>query len=355
MKIYWFIPTSRTDETYLGSSIEAVPITYDYLGELARTLDKKGYEGALVATGKVWEDAWVVASSLLAHTSKLKFLVAIRPGLMSPTLAARMAATFDRLSGGRLLVNVVTGGDKAELAGDGLHLEHDERYALTDEFVEVWKKTLSGETVNLDGKHVKVANAELLYRPVQQPHPPLYFGGSSEAAMQVAAKHIDVYLTWGETPEAVSGKITQMRELAALEGRQLEFGIRLHLIVRETDEEAWEAADQLIQYLDEDTIAAAQQKIRKADSVGQQRMTDLHGGDRDSLIVGPNLWSGIGLVRGGAGTALVGSPQVVAERIREYAELGITHFIFSGYPHMNEAVRVADLLFPYLPISLEAE
>jgi alkanesulfonate monooxygenase len=144
---------------------------------------------------------------MIPLTRRLKFLVAIRPGLMSPSLAARMAATFDRLSDGRLLVNVVTGGDPVELAGDGLHVSHDERYDFTDEFLTVWRKELAGETVDLDGKHIDIRGGKLLIPGVQKPHPPLFFGGSSPAAQQVAAKHVNLYLTWGEPPDQVAEKL----------------------------------------------------------------------------------------------------------------------------------------------------
>ena len=171
--------------------------------QIAQAADDLGYEGVLLPTGVSCEDAWVVASSMIPLTRRLKFLVAIRPGLMSPSLAARMAATFDRLSDGRLLVNVVTGGDPVELAGDGLHVSHDERYDITDEFLTVWRKELAGETVDLNGKHIDIRGGKLLIPGVQKPHPPLYFGGSSPAAQQVAAKHVDLYLTWGEPPDQV--------------------------------------------------------------------------------------------------------------------------------------------------------
>ncbi|MFF2482963.1 FMNH2-dependent alkanesulfonate monooxygenase [Paenibacillus sp. NPDC058071] len=353
MKWFWFIPTSPTDETYLSSSIEAIPVDYGYLSKLAGRLDELGYEGALIATGKVWEDAWVVGSALLPFTKRLKFLIAARPGLMSPTLAARMASTFDRLSGGRLLVNVVTGGDPAELAGDGLFLDHDARYELTGEFLHIWKQVIGGHKVTASGTHISVNEAELLYPAVQSPSPPLYFGGSSEAAMAVAARHIDVYLTWGEPLPAVEAKIKRMRTLAEEQGRTIQFGIRLHVIVRETEEEAWQAADELIRYVDDETIEKAHSKFKSLESEGQRRMTELHGGKRDSLVAGPNLWSGIGLVWGGAGTALVGSAENVAARIREYEALGIDRIILSGYPHLREAERVAELLFPLLDHSAQ--
>ncbi len=287
----------------------------------------------------------------MSHTKRMRFLVAVRPGLMSAGIAARMAATFDRLSGGRLLVNVVAGGSPAELAGDGLHLEHDERYEVTDEFLSVWREVAGGGVSDFEGKHLKFRGSKLLFPCVQKPYPPLYFGGSSPPAVKVAARHIDVYLTWGEPPAAVAEKIRLVREEAAKMGRTLRFGIRLHLIVRETDREAWQAAESLISHLDDKMIADAQAKLNEQDSHGQRRMQALHGGDRHSLVVSPNLWAGVGLVRGGAGTALVGDPETVAARIQEYADLGIDTFICSGYPHLEEAYRVAELLFPRLPLS----
>lgn len=349
MEILWFLPT-HGDGRYLGTAIGGRAVNLDYLQQIAQAVDNLGYTGALLPTGRSCEDAWIAASSLISVTKRMKFLVAIRPGIASPGVAARMAATFDRMSNGRLLVNVVTGGDPVELAGDGLHLSHDDRYDLTDEFLTVWRGILTGETVDLDGRYLQIKGSKLLFPPVQTPYPPLWFGGSSAAAKRVAAKHIDVYLTWGEPPEQVAQKIKEVQQLAAEQGRTVSFGIRLHVIVRETESEAWEAANQLIKYVDEEAIATAQKAFARADSEGQQRMSQLHGGSREELEISPNLWAGVGLVRGGAGTALVGDPDTVVKRMLEYHELGIEKFIFSGYPHLEEAYRVAELLFPRLPL-----
>ncbi|WP_416668909.1 FMNH2-dependent alkanesulfonate monooxygenase [Egbenema bharatensis] len=351
MDILWFFPT-HGDGRYLGTPIGGRAVTPDYLKQLAGAIDSLGYAGALLPTGRSCEDAWITAASLIHVTQRMKFLVAIRPGISSPGMAARMAATFDRLSQGRLLVNVVTGGDPVELAGDGLHLSHDDRYVLTDEFLSIWREVMAGEVVDYEGEYLNVKGSKLLFPPVQTPYPPLYFGGSSPAAKQVAAKHVDLYLTWGEPPAQVAEKIAEVRRLAAEQGRTLRFGIRLHVIVRETEQEAWDAAHQLIQHLDEETIAAAQRALSRADSEGQRRMVQLHSGSKASLEISPNLWAGVGLVRGGAGTALVGDPDTVADRMLEYADLGIDTFILSGYPHLEEAYRVAELLFPKLPVGI---
>ncbi|MDD1510731.1 FMNH2-dependent alkanesulfonate monooxygenase [Priestia megaterium] len=349
MKMLWFIP-SHGDGRYLGTNRGGRSADYSYFRQVAQAADRLGFEGVLIPTGKSCEDPWLLAASLIPETERLKFLVAVRPGIMAPSVAARMTSTLDRISNGRLLVNVVAGGDPAELAGDGLFLSHDERYKAADEFLDVWKGLLAGDTINYEGKHIHVENSELLYPPVQKPSPPIYFGGSSPAGQKVAAKHSDVYLTWGEPTEQVREKITAVRKQAEAEGRTVKFGIRLHIIVRETEEEAWQAADRLIQHLDDDTIQAAQRTFARYDSVGQQRMASLHRGTREELTISPNLWAGVGLVRGGAGTALVGSAENVAKRIKEYEALGIESFILSGYPHLEEAYHVGELLFPLLNI-----
>ena len=347
--ILWFLPT-HGDGRFLGSSVGARHVTLGYLGQIARAADDLGYYGVLLPTGKSCEDSWVVASAMVPLTERLRFLVAVRPGLSEPSMTARMAATLDRLSGGRLLVNVVAGGDPAELAGDGVFMDHAVRYEATDEYLTVWRRLLAGETVDYQGRHLRSQGGKLLYPPVQKPHPPLYFGGSSADGQAVAAEHIDVYLTWGEPLEGVRDKIVAMRAKAAARGRTLSYGIRLHVIVRETAEAAWAAADNLISRLSDEDIATAQRAFATFDSVGQQRMAALHRGRRDGLEIAPNLWAGVGLVRGGAGTALVGDPDQVAARMREYMALGIDRFILSGYPHLEECYRFAELVFPKLPL-----
>jgi alkanesulfonate monooxygenase len=233
-------------------------------------------------------------------------------------------------------------------------LDHARRYAAAAEYVQVYRRVLAGEEVHHEGEHVRVAGARLLYPPVQRPHPPLYLGGSSAEAHALAAEQVDVYLTWGEPPAAVADKLADVRRRAAQRGRSVRFGIRLHVIVRDTDREAWASADALISKLDDATIATAQRAFGRMDSEGQRRMSALHRGRRDRLEVSPNLWAGVGLVRGGAGTALVGSADAVAERMLEYEALGIDTFVLSGYPHLEEAYRTAELLFPRLPVEVPA-
>ncbi len=350
INVLWFLPT-HGDGRFLGTAVGGRPVDLKYLRQVAQAADDLGYYGVLIPTGRSCEDSWVVASALAPLTERLRYLVAARPGLVSVSVAARMAATLDRISNGRLLINIVTGGDPVENKGDGLFLGHSERYEVTQEFLDVFKDLLAGKTVDYAGKHIKIEDGRLLFPPVQPGGLPIYFGGSSAPAIDVAASSADVVLTWGEPPKDVAEKIAQFKAAADAKGRKVKFGIRLHVIVRNTNAEAWKAAEDLISHLNDETIAAAQKVLSRLDSVGQRRMSALHQGRRDELEISPNLWAGVGLVRGGAGTALVGDPETVAARIKEYRDLGIETFILSGYPHLEEAYRFAELVFPLLPIS----
>jgi alkanesulfonate monooxygenase len=344
---FWFLPT-HGDGRFLGTAEGGREVDLEYLKQVALAADSRGFHGVLIPTGKSCEDSWLVAAALAPLTRQLRYLVAVRPGLQPPTLAARMTATLDRISDGRALVNVVTGGDPVENRGDGMFLPHAERYVLTREFLTVYRRLLAGERVDFEGRHIRVEGAELLFAPVQPGGPPLYFGGSSEEAVEVAGDQVDSYLSWGEPPEAVAGKFAAVRARARAAGRTLSYGVRLHVIVRETEAAAWAEADRLISKLSDETIAAAQRILGRLDSAGQQRMSALHGFARDKLRIGPHLWAGVGLVRGGAGTALVGSPEQVAGALRDYMKVGADRFILSGYPHVEEAHRFADLVMPLL-------
>jgi alkanesulfonate monooxygenase, FMNH(2)-dependent len=348
MDIFWFLPIFG-DGPYLGSQEGARPATHAYLKQIAQAADQLGYHGVLVPCGKTCEEPYIVASSLIDATRNLRFLIATKPSSMSPTFAARLASSLDRLSGGRFYLNVVVGGDPEELAGDGVFLDHDARYAHAAEFFSVWKTVLSGGKADLEGEYIRVKGAEHLLPPVQQPYPKLFFGGSSDAAHATVAEHFDAYLTWAEPLADVKAKIADVRRRADAHGRTLRYGLRAHIIVRDTEEAAWAAADDLISRLDKDTIAAAQKQFARFDSVGQRRMSELS--QRADLVVGPNLWAGVGLVRGGAATALVGTPRQVADRLKEYQDLGIDAFVLSGYPHLEESYRVAESLFPLLPVN----
>ncbi|MFE9322200.1 LLM class flavin-dependent oxidoreductase [Nocardia sp. NPDC052278] len=352
LSFHWFLPTYGDSRGLIagghGTSMSGDrPASLRYLNQIGAAAEDNGFEAVLTPTGAWCEDAWLTTAMLVETTETLKFLVAFRPGLVSPTLAAQMAGTYQRHSRGRLLLNVVTGGEPHEQQAYGDFLDKEQRYARTAEFLhvvrELWE---SREPISFEGTHIQIRDALLNNHP--DPIPPVFFGGSSGPAGPVAARYADTYLTWGEPPAAVGKKLDWIRGLAAAEGRELGYGLRIHVISRDTSEEAWSVADRLLSGLDPAEIARVQTSLARSESEGQRRMLDLHGGRTDRLEIAPNLWAGVGLVRGGAGTALVGSHEEVADRLIEYADLGITHFILSGYPHIEEAYWFGEGVLPIL-------
>ena len=359
--LHWFLPTSGDSREIVGGGHGAGPETGErlpdlgYLTQVARAAEYNGFESVLTPTGRWCQDAWVTTAALLASTSRLKFLVALRPGLIGPTLTAHQALTYQELSGDRLLLNVVVGGEDAEQKAFGDYTTKAERYEIADETLEIadhlWH---SPEPLTFHGKHLNVEGAALRHRPAVSP--PVFLGGSSDEGIEVAAKRADVYLTWGEPPEQVAEKISRVRDRASSFDRTLEYGIRLHVIARPTADEAWAEAQRLLDSLDPERVQAAQDGLATSQSEGQRRMTELHGSgagfrsgeDARTFEIAPNLWAGIGLVRGGAGTALVGSYKDVAERIDEYRQVGIRHVILSGVPHLEETFRVGEGVIPAL-------
>jgi len=360
LRIHWYLPTNGDSRDIVGSGdrsenqCEGLTRPFreadiDYLILLAKTADTLGYEAVLTPTGTWCHDAWITTAALSQHTKRLKFLVAFRPGFVSPVLCAHQAATFQRISGGRLLVNIVTGGDSLEQRRYGDHLAHDERYLRTEEFLRVFRgvsTATSRHPWSFEGRYYDIDDARIDFDPWLVP--PIFFGGASPIAEQVAARQADVYLAWGETPAQIHDRVQRVGKLAADAGCSIKFGVRFHVITRDTSRDAWETAAELVRRIDQNRIAEAQAALAQSESVGQQRMVALHQGRTDSLEVYPNVWAGFGLVRGGAGTAIVGGHEEVAERIEEYASLGVEHFILSGQPHVEEAYWFAEGVLPIL-------
>ncbi|MDA3627199.1 LLM class flavin-dependent oxidoreductase [Saccharopolyspora sp. WRP15-2] len=354
---HWFLPThgdgrSIVDRPHVTASGADTPRQpdIDYLAQVAQAAEHLGFTGMLTPTGSWCQDAWITTAALLARTRRIKFLVAFRPGSLTPTLAAQLAATYQRVSGGRLLLNIVTGGESTEQQRYGDWLDHDQRYERTDEFLAVLRGIFDGEPVDFDGEHYQVRGATAFEAP--DPQPPLYFGGSSDAALPVAARRADVHLTWGEPPDAVARKVKLLRELAAEAGRTLRFGIRAHVITRDTSADAWATAQRFVDQMDPADVAASQAKLSATESTGQRNMVALHGGvlrsNARELEIHPGLWAGVGLLRGGAGTAFVGSHREVADLIEEYHSVGIEEFVLSGYPHLEEAYWFGEGVHPEL-------
>lgn len=357
--MHWFLPTGGDARDVIASAdgFGVRPPSVDYLTEVALAAERAGFEAMLTPCGTGCEDSWITTAHLVARTTRIKFLVAFRPGLLSPTLAAQMASTYQRMSGGRLAVNIVTGAEPTELGRFGDWADKETRYERTGEFLSVMRSALAAgpehptDGIAFDGTHYRIVGART--RAVPDPIPEIWFGGASAPAEQVAADWADVYLTWGEPPEMVRPRLERMAALSASAGRSLRVGIRFHVIARPTADEAWAEADRLQAAMDPEAIAAAQTDFSSTQSEGQRRMASLHegfdaGAGARSLEIYPNVWAGIGLVRGGAGTAFVGSFEEVADRIEEYAALGLTEFILSGYPHLEEAAWFGEGVMPIL-------
>jgi alkanesulfonate monooxygenase len=353
LTFHWFLPTNGGDGRHVvggghGVDAEAAgrPASIPYLGQVARSAEQLGFEAALTPTGAWCEDAWIATAAISSLSERLKFLVAFRPGLVSPYVAAQMAGTFQNLTGGRLLLNVVVGGESHEQRMYGDFLDKDGRYGRCDEFLHIVKELWAGEQVTFNGRHLSVEDAVLAQVP--DPLPDIYFGGSSPAGIAVAARHADVYLTWGEPPAAVAEKVERVRAAAEAQGREVRFGIRLHTIARDTSAAAWAEANRMLEHISADDIARIQSGLKRSESEGQKRMLDLNHGTKEGLEVYPNLWAGVGLVRGGAGTAMVGSFTEVADLVEAYHDVGIEEFILSGYPHLEEAYWFGEGVLPEL-------
>ncbi|MGV3549278.1 LLM class flavin-dependent oxidoreductase [Rhizobium sp.] len=351
--LHWYLPTNGDSRGLTGSGNDSHLVefaggfrapTLSYLAEVARAAETQDFHAVLTPTGTWCEDAWITTAALSRETDRLKFLVAFRPGLISPTLVAHQAATFQRMTGGRLLLNVVTGGDRFEQARFGDHLDHDARYERTQEFLAVVRGVTSAsadQPFSFEGKHYDIRDASISTRPHDLPQ--IFFGGASQAAQDVAASQADVYLVWGRPPAIEAETLAKVKAKAAANGRSLRFGVRLHVISRDTEDEAWAVADRLLSWLSPDHVRKARDLLAKSESVGQSQMSSLHAAhdgvpaSARELQIHPGLWAGYGLVRGGAGTALVGSHEQVADLIEAYHHIGFDHFILSGQPHVEEA------------------
>ncbi len=343
LDLLWFCQLAADGE-FLGIPAQRKP-TLAYLASLVETAHEMGFSSLLTATNFHAEhDAWTASVATLARTTGAGLLVAVRPGMFHPAIFAKMAATAASLFPGRLQLNVVTGSNPSELAMYGDIDTHDERYARTAEFIEIMRRLWTEASVDHDGAFYRLRGAVLDPKPSVPI--PVYVGGHSAPAQQLAAEHADVYLVWADTRSGVAARLATMRQAEELAGRRVRYGLRCHVIVRETEADAWAAADRLISRIPPDVRAAFLAATSVTDSEGQRRQHELAA--NQSLIVEANLWAGVGLARTGVGVAIVGNPQQVAAKLRAYQELGISTFILSGYPHLEECRRFGELVMPLL-------
>jgi alkanesulfonate monooxygenase len=346
----WYIP----NDVKAGHRGDAPTEDHNSLENLtiqAKALEDHGWKGALIGTGWGRPDTFTLAAALAARTTTFEPLIAVRPGYWKPANFAAAAATLDHLSGGRVKVNVVSGLDKLAAYGDS-EGDQAQRYARTKEFMRLVRRLWTEENVSFRGEHFSVEESTVEPRIVvrgERRHPKLYFGGASEAAEQVAATEADVQLFWGEPLEGVRERIARLKELGRTLDRDLpplEFGLRITTLVRDTTEQAWADAEARVAKMAEGK-AGSWQDHRTALAVGQQRLLDLAArGDvlDDNLYTAPGKFGG-----GGASTTwLVGSAEDVARSLRKYEDLGVTHFILSDTPYLQEIERQGDQLLPLL-------
>jgi len=357
LEVNWFLPTNGDGRHLTSSGLpgsgrqipgERLP-SLDYLRQVVRATDRAGFDAILIPTASGFEDPWLIAAALAADARRLKFLVTVRPGLELPSYTAYKAATLQQLTDNRLWIHVVSGSSPFEQRSLGDFLGHDARYQRTEEFLRVFHGLWKDYRQPFHGEFYRSGGAALPMPDV--PSPRVYFGGASAAAEQVAARQAEVYMMWGEPPDMLAERIAHLRGLAAAQGRQLRFGLRLHVFAEASAEQAWNRVGQLVREIPESVIEQARKHMDSYESVGQSRQTALTRGRQAGareLEVSPNLWAGVGLVRGGAGTALVGSYDEVAERIEEYRQLGVDSFTLSGFPHLEEAIHLGRELLPRL-------
>lgn len=350
-KFDWFIPIDGDGER-IGTLEAERPPTFEYLKNVVQTAEKAGFHSQLIPTrfanglfteNQPLAETWTTATALAAVTSKIRFLIAVRPGFISPGLFAQMAATLSNISGGRIDINVVPGGIQGDFERLGVTSSHAQRYTLAEEFIRACKTLWAspGRPVKFDGEVVKLDGAMVSPGPVGN-GPRWYLGGASPNALALAGKQADSLLMWIQPVDDTAALIARATEAFRANNRKPEFGLRTHVIVGDTEEGAWQAADDLIE------AAAPEVREQRSSQVAGTAMVGaaIQARPRDQHRVTDRLWNGISTVRVNCGTAIVGTPEQVAAELVRYWDLGIDEFILSGYPHVEEAERVARDVVP---------
>jgi alkanesulfonate monooxygenase len=347
LDLLWFCQLAADGE-FIGTAAERRASLW-YISSLVETAAEMGFSSLLTATNFHAEhEAWTASIATLARTQGAGLLIAVRPGMFHPAMFAKMVATAANLFPGRVRINVVTGSNPAENAMYGDIENHAERYARTREFIAIMRDLWRGVPVDHDSPRYPFKGA--IVSPVPPEPVPIYLGGHSDDAQRISAELADVYLVWGDTLAGVEKRLTTMRaheaQVERLVDTPLRYGLRCHVVVRETEDEAWKAAERLISRIDPAVRRRFIETTAVVDSEGQRRQLELAASA--SLVVEPNLWAGVGLARSGVGVAIVGSPAQVADKLRAYQALGISTFILSGYPHLEECRRFGEMVMPLL-------
>lgn len=340
-EISWFAALCDDDYEQLGIVDPNLQSSWDHCRRIVQQAEVSGFDNILLPSGyALGIDTIAFAGGVAACTSRIRLLVAIRCGEMWTPQSARQMATLDHMLGGRLTINIIS----SEMPGEVL--DGSARYRRTGEVMSVLRDLLDRRRVDTDGEFVSVAVDPPRLSTVSGACPPMYFGGLSDEARDVAARHADVYLMWPDTIGNVEALIDDMTRRASQYGRTLRFGYRAHVVVRETEAAARQAAQYIVAALDDAEGAAIRARSLDSQSTGVRRQAELRESATDDGFVEDNLWTGIGRGRSGCGAAIVGDPQQVAAKIAAYRQLGIDAFIFSGYPHLDECRRFGEMVLP---------
>ena len=343
-EISWFAPLCDGDDDFLGNRNPDYKSSWENTSKIVKTADALGYRNVLCPSSyQVGQDTLAFVAGMAPLTEQINLLAAIRCGEVHPPMLARSIATLDHMLKGRLTINIIS----SDLPGTTL--ASTERYARSREVIEILKQAWTQDEIDFQGKyyHYKLPTAPI--KPYQQNGGPLlYFGGYSPAGVDLCAEHCDVYLMWPETEEKLQGLMENMTKKAAAYNRTVQFGLRVHVIVRETEAEARDYADALLSKLNLDLGNDIRNRAQDAASLGVARQSQLREQADESYYVEPNLWTGIGLARSGCGAALVGDPDQIVAKLQRYMDMGIRSFILSGYPHQQECELFAKLVLPRL-------
>ena len=343
-EISWFAPLCDGDDDFLGNRNPAYKSSWENTSSIVKTADQLGYRNVLCPSSyQVGQDTLAFVASMAPLTKKINLLAAIRCGEVHPPMLARYIATLDHMLKGRLTINIIS----SDLPGTKLN--SNERYTRSREVIEILKQAWNKDQINFQGDYYKFQLPSAPVKPYQQNGGPLlYFGGYSAEGVNLCAEHCDVYLMWPETEKKLQELMDNMREKAAVYQRTVQFGLRVHVIVRETEKEARAYADGLLSKLDLDLGNDLRNRSQDAASLGVARQSQLREQSDDKYYVEPNLWTGIGLARSGCGAALVGNPDQIVAKLEHYIEMGIHSFILSGYPHQSECELFGQYVLPRL-------
>ncbi len=321
----------------------------DYLAEIARAAEISGFQGGLIPSFPSTDEPWVISAFLARETKTFRFMIPFQPGFLNPVVAARKTASLQRATGGRALYNIITGGGGPQQLWWGDSVAHDDRYARTTEFLDVVRGVWNGGPFSYQGKFYQVEDAGLPDPLSAEEFPEIYFSGSSDAALASASKHADYYLSWLEPFDALRDKFNRVKERTDVLGRKIQCAVRVDIVARPTEEEAWEEIRRGFDNIDPAALARFQGTGERSESVGAARQRDFRPTTINSykdLIIEPNVWSGFSLLRGGQTQGIVGSYEQVAEQLDDLVRLGADAFILASTPHLEEAYRVGEEVLP---------